>query len=192
MPFRLIVTKSARPSSILAFFRDVVSDFVDEVLADVRRETGEEAAIAQRSADRITETRARRYFEDVAKTAERHLRQTVPVRTGLMRRRVDGRGRLPRVAIYSDAKNRRNKEYAQYVRRYHIALQDTEKRVVDIVRGIRLRHSVYERVRGGTAIRRRTVYTSGRRFIVLSVQGTRLMLRYRTPLALREIRRARR
>ena len=86
------------------------------------------------NARRLTagERRIQRFFEKIEREATRELRRSVPVRTGLMKRRTgrrgDGKGRFRTVEIYSDAKNTSGKEYARYVERYNAALNEVFRR----------------------------------------------------------------
>lgn len=81
---------------------------------------------------RLKKRDARRFvnfYNDLARDAEEYLRARVPVRTGLMRRRVIRVQNLGAVTlIYSDAMNKKGVEYAQFVARYEKALQDTFER----------------------------------------------------------------
>lgn len=117
---------------------------------------------------------AARLMAEIANESERRLRDMVPVRTGLMRRRVDARGALSQIEIYSDAMNNRGIEYAQYVRRY-------DKALVRVV-GYAVRRVSTERVRtirrlffGGVNVE----YERASDYISVRRNGTRLELRLR-------------
>lgn len=117
---------------------------------------------------------AARLMAEIANESGRRLRDTVPVRTGLMRRRVDARGQLTQIDIYSDARNKSGKEYAQYVRRYDLALRRVVSYAVRRVSSERIR-SVSYTFFGARRVRyeRASDYISARR------NGTRLELRLR-------------
>ena len=66
-----------------------------------------------------------RYFDDLVRHVEKDLRRLSPVRTGLLRRRVENRGRGAIAVIFSNAENSAGVEYAQFVRRYDRAIRIT-------------------------------------------------------------------
>ena len=128
---------------------------------------------------------AEHFFQALVAESTNRLARTVPVRTGLLRRHVDAR-RLGgfSVAIYSDAKNQNNREYAQWVRRYDRALASLTRSVTGQVARQTFRFIDYGIVGGdgNYVITRRPVLIGAVRFIGVDRTGTRMILSFRVPL----------
>lgn len=128
---------------------------------------------------------AERFFDALVISSTHRLARTVPVKTGLMRRRVDSRrfGGFA-VAIYSDAKNQNDREYAQWVKGYDRALTALTRSVVGQVSRRAFRFVDYGVAgrQGAYVITRRPVLIGAARFIGAGRIGTRLILQFRVPL----------
>lgn len=147
-------------------------------------------ARANRLRNRTLERANRRVlaiFASVVDGAERELRNNVPVKTGLLKRRVDARGlaigNARTVALYSDAMNNRGREYAKYVDGYERALTRALRKSEASIRSSRFRFNeyrisfVYGFVRRSVRIARASTFMSVHR------EETRIVFTLRAPKA---------
>ena len=115
-----------------------------------------------------------RLFASLVSQLTAILRDTVPVRTGLMRRRVQSRN-IGRTASEISSTVR----YAPYVRRYDQAMDNLERRATQEIRRGVIRYSLYEVV--GNQIKPQRRYVKTDKFITVRRSGVRIVLRLRVP-----------
>ena len=135
----------------------------------------------QLQADTLAREIAEREFRGIVERVARQLRETVPVRTGLMRRQTEARGDGEAVEIYSDATNSQGNEYAQYVHRYASALSGALSAAQSAIASTTTRLHVYS-INSSGVLTRRSVIVRGSRYMEARIEGTRLVLTFESPL----------
>ena len=149
--------------------------YVIQLLENRIRDLFRRGRSQQIRANEETARRARRLFDRLANELERDLRGRVPVRTGLMRRQVAARGDRRRVDIWSSARNTQGREYAQWVRRYEIAIQATTRLAIRRLTRSYVRFTDYT-VAPGLRLVSETRLVPASRFIDIQRDGTHLVL----------------
>lgn len=124
-------------------------------------------------------------FDSVVDNAERELSDRVPVRTGLMRRRVDARGLaiggIRSIDLRSDARNKKGREYAKYVDRYNRALSHTLVSAESAISSAFVRFSEYRISFVFGFVRSSVRIAKASRFMSVHKSGTRLIFELQSP-----------
>lgn len=145
-------------------------------------------ARANRLRDReleIANRRVIRIFARITEEAESYLRDNVPVKTGLLRRRVDIRGlnfgNRRRVSLFSDARNSNHKQYAKYVAGYDRALRQALVRAEGRIATERIRVTSYRISFVFGFVRRSVGFAPISSFINVRREETRLIFTLLSP-----------
>lgn len=148
---------------------------VDDFLSIDFNRLAREVEHLQGRADALFRARAKAHFNRLSETIQADLRSTVPVRTGLMRRSVGGRGREPRIEIYSNATNSRGTEYAQFVSRYYDALNQAASGGSARLATVSIAYQIYF-INGDGTIDYHNILSSMREFIAIEIEDYRIVL----------------
>lgn len=109
------------------------------------------------------------FVDRVGRHAAAELRSQVPVRTGLMKRRVSATGRLT-VDVYSSATNSKGREYAPYVDGYHRALQSALRTAEHQISRKQFRVTYRSYFYSGS------IYVNASRFVSARIEGHHLII----------------